>query len=89
MKPITRVLSALAFAGTVFAATAAFASPVSIAHQAYRGELKGIPGYQQLEQGLNSHTISIDDIIKAAGETPTPELRASVRSSLRTIADLN
>ena len=89
MKSITRTFSALAFAGTLFASSAAFASPSGLAEQAYRGQIDGIPGYNRLEQGLNSRNITIDDIITAAGKEPTPALRASVRSSLRVIADVN
>ena len=89
MKSLIRSFSTFAFVGTVFAATAAFASPVDIAEQAYRGELSGIPGYERLEQGYNSRNISVDDIIEAAGQEPTPSLRTSVRASLRIIADVN
>ena len=88
MTVITRTVSAFAFVGTVLAASSAFASPADIAQQAYRGQLDGIPGYQRLEQGYNSRNISIDDIIEAAGKEPTTELRSSVRSSLRVIADV-
>ena len=88
MTFITRPVSALAFAGTLFASASAFASPADIAQQAYRGQLDGIPGYQQLEQGYNSRNITVDDIIEAAGKEPTTELRASVRSNLRVIADV-
>ncbi len=89
MKLIARSVSALVFAGTMLVSTAAFASSAQIAHQAYRGELAGIPGFQRLEQGLNSRKITVDDIIQAAGMEPTPALRSSVRSSLRVIADFN
>ncbi len=87
MKSITRALSALAFTGTLFASAAAFAAPADIAHQAYRGELPGIPGYQRLNLGLNSRNITINDIIEAAGQEATPELRNQVRSNLRTVTD--
>lgn len=87
MKSITRAFSALAFTGTLFASAAAFAAPVDLAYQAYRGELPGIPGYQRLELGLNSRNISVDDIIEAAGEEATPELQNQVRSSLRVITE--
>ena len=75
MTLITRAVSAVAFAGTLFASAAAFAAPADVAHQAYRGELPGIPGYQRLELGLNSRNISVDDIIEAAGKEPTCEFR--------------
>ena len=88
MKSITRAFSAFAFVGTVLAASSAFAAPADIAEQAYRGELDGIPGYERLELGYNSRSITVDDIIEAAGKEPTPELRTSVRSSLRVIADV-
>ncbi len=88
MKSFNQVASAFAFVGTLLAASSAFASPADIAQQAYRGQLDGIPGYQRLEQGYNSRNISIDDIITAAGKEPTTELRSSVRSNLRAIADV-
>ena len=88
MKSFTRAFSALAFAGTLFASASAFAAPADIAEQAYRGQLDGIPGYERLELGYNSRSITVDDIIEAAGKEPTPELRSSVRSSLRVIADV-
>ncbi len=87
MKALTYALSAVAFSGTLFATIAASAAPASIAHQAYRGELPGIPGYQQLELGLNSRNISVNDIIEAAGEDVTPELHSQVRSNLRTVTN--
>lgn len=88
MTSLTRAFSALAFVGTVFASASAFAAPADIANQAYRGELDGIPGYERLELGYNSRSITVDDIITAAGKEPTPALRSSVRSSLRVIADV-
>ena len=89
MKSLTRAFSALAFVGTVLASSAAFAGPVDIANQAYRGELEGIPGYQQLEQGLNSRNITVDDVIEASGEESTPELRSELRNALRAVVDFN
>ena len=88
MKSLTRVFSSFAFVGTVLAASSAFAAPADIAQQAYRGQLEGIPGYERLELGYNSRNITVDDLIEAAGKEPTPELRSSVRSSLRVIADV-
>ena len=88
MKSFNRAFSAFAIVGTVFAASSAFASPADIAQQAYRGQLDGIPGYERLELGYNSRSITVDDIIEAAGKEPTTELRASVRSNLRVIADV-
>ena len=87
MKALTPAISAIAFSGTLFAAIAASAAPAEIAHQAYRGELPGIPGYQRLELGLNSRNISINDIIEAAGKEVTPERQSKVRSSLRAVTD--
>ena len=87
MKLLTRTVSALPFTGTLCASAAAFAAPADVAYQAYRGELPGIPGYQRLELGLNSRNISVADIIEAAGKEPTPELRTTVRSNLRTVVD--
>ncbi len=88
MKSFTQTASAFAFVGTLLAASSAFASPADIAQQAYRGELAGIPGYERLELGYNSRSITVDDIITAAGQEPTTALRSSVRSSLRVIADV-
>jgi hypothetical protein len=73
MKSITRPLAALVFAGTVLASSAAVAAtsyagtPFDIATRAYRGQIKGIPGYQSLESGLRSGKITGEDILKAAG----------------------
>ncbi len=88
MKSFTQTASIFAFIGTLLASAAAIAAPADIAEQAYRGQLKGIPGYERLELGYNSRSITIDDIITAAGKEPTTELRSSVRSSLRAIADV-
>lgn len=87
MKSLTPALSAIAFSGTLFATIAASAAPANIAHQAYRGELPGIPGYQRLELGLNARNISVNDIIEAAGKEATPELQTQVRSNLRTVTN--
>ncbi len=89
MTLITRTVSALAFTATLFASASAFATPANLAEQAYRGELDGIPGYERLELGYNSRSITVDDIIEASGQQPTTALRSSVRSSLRAIADVN
>ena len=84
MKTITRVISALAFAGTILAASTAFAAtPFEIASKAYRGELEGIRGYQGLSLDLSSGKTSVEDIITAAGKEATPELERSVGSFLR------
>ncbi len=64
-------------------------SSASIAHQAFRGELPGIPGYQRLKLDLNSRNISVDDIIDAAGEDTSLKLKQQVWNSLRTVLGLN
>ena len=88
MKSFTQTASIFAFVSTLLASAAAIAAPANIAEQAYRGQLNGIPGYERLELGYNARSITVDDIIEAAGKEPTPELRSSVRSSLRVIADI-
>ena len=83
MKSLNRAFSALVFAGTVLASTSAFAAtPFDIANRAYRGQLDGISGYQTLSQNLNSGKVTVEDVITAAGETPTAELERSVGSFL-------
>ena len=83
MQSISRAFSAFAVVGTLLASSSAFAAtPFEIANQAYRGQLDGIRGYQTLSQNLNSGKVSVEDIITAAGETPTPELERSVGSFL-------
>lgn len=80
MQVITRAFSAIAvttilgLTGSVFAAT-----PAQIASQAYRGQLKGISGYQQLELNLSSGRITAKDVIQAAGETPSTTLERQVQ----------
>ena len=83
MKSITRAFSALLFTGTLLASASAFAAtPFDIATRAYRGQLDGISGYQSLSQDLNSGKVTVEDILNAAGEAPTPELERSVASFL-------
>ena len=86
MKSITRAFSAFAIVGTVLASSSAFAAtPFDIATRAYRGQLDGISGYQTLSQDLNSGKVTVEDILNAAGETPTPELERSVGSFLQNL----
>ncbi len=83
MQVITRTLSALAVTATVLSAASAFAAtPFNIATRAYRGQLEGIAGYQSLEQNFRSGNVSASDVIRAAGETPTPQLEREVSSFL-------
>lgn len=84
MKSITRTFSALAFAGTLLASSAALAStPFNAATQAYRGELNGIPGYEVLRSGLRSGLISGEDILEAAGLESNARDANFVESALR------
>lgn len=86
MKPITRAFSTLVFTGTLLASASAFAAtPFDIATRAYRGQINGISGYQTLSQDLNSGKVTVEDILTAAGETPTPELEHSVGNFLQNI----
>lgn len=83
MKLITRTFSAVAVTATVLSATSAFAlTPFNIATRAYRGQLEGIEGYQSLEHDFRAGNISVEEIIRAAGETPTPLLENEVSSFL-------
>ncbi len=86
MRSITRAFSALIFTGTLLASASALAAtPFDIATRAYRGQIDGINGYQSLTQNLNSGKVSVEDILTAAGETPTPELERSVGSFLKNL----
>lgn len=86
MKSLTRAFSAFAVVGTVLASSSAFAAtPFEIASKAHRGELDGIRGYQTLQLHLDSGKVSVEDIIEAAGATPTPELERSVGSFLNSL----
>jgi hypothetical protein len=79
---ITRTLSAIT-ATVILGVTSsvlAAASPESIASQAYRGQLKGISGYNQLQVSLASGRVTAKDLIKAAGETPNPQLERDVKT---------
>ena len=83
MQVITRTLSALAVTATVLSAASAFAAtPFNIATRAYRGQLQGIAGYQSLEHNFRSGNVSASDVIRAAGEAPTPQLEREVSSFL-------
>ena len=64
---------------------AASLDPEQIATRAYWGEFKGIPGYSLLQRYWRAGVISTEDIIKASGETPTPELTRRVN---RWLSDL-
>ena len=79
---ITRTLSAITATVILGLTTSvlAAASQESIASQAYRGQLKGIGGYNQLEVALSSGRVTAKDLIKAAGATPTPELERDVKT---------
>ncbi len=79
---ITRALSAISATVILGLTTAvlAAASPESIASQAYRGQLKGISGYNQLQVSFSSGRVTAKDLIKAAGETPTPQLERDVQT---------
>jgi hypothetical protein len=79
---ITRAFSAITATVILGITTSvlAAASPESIASQAYRGQLKGINGYQQLQVSLASGRLTAKDLIKAAGETPTPQLERDVQT---------
>ena len=88
MTIITRTASVLAVAATVLSATSAFAAtPFDIATRAYRGQLDGISGYQSLEHNVASGRVSAEDIIRAAGETPTPQLEREVSSFLHNLSN--
>ncbi len=88
MKLITRSVSALAVTATVLSAASAFAAtPFNIATRAYRGQLDGIDGYQSLEQNFRSGRVSSADVIRAAGETPTPQLERDVSDFLSTLSN--
>ena len=88
MKLITRTVSALAVTATVLSAASAFAAtPFNIATRAYRGQLEGIAGYQSLEQNFRSGNVSTEDIIRAAGATPTAELEREVSSFLNNLSN--
>ena len=68
MKLITRTVSAVAFAATLFASASAFAlTPVDAAVQAQRGQLDGISGHGALQAQLRSGRVSGEDILEAAG----------------------
>ena len=76
MNLITRTVSAIAkqasygiaFTATLLASTSAFAlTPFQAATLAYRGQLKGIPGYQSLQANIRSGRITGEDILEAAG----------------------
>ena len=79
---ITRALSAITVTVILGLTTSvlAAASPESIASQAYRGQLKGISGYNQISVSLSSGRVTIKDLIKAAGETPNPQLERDVKT---------
>ena len=88
MKLITRTVSALAVTATVLSAASAFAAtPFNIATRAYRGQLDGIAGYQSLENNFRSGQVSAEDVIRAAGETPTAELERDVSSFLTNLGN--
>lgn len=88
MKLITGSMSALAVTATVFSAASAFAAtPFSIATRAYHGQLDGISGYQVLEQDLLSGQVSSADIIRAAGDNPTPQLERDVFGFLKVLSN--
>ena len=88
MTLITRTASVFAVAATVLSATSAFATtPFDIATRAHRGQLDGIPGYQSLEHNVTSGRVSTEDIIRAAGETPTPQLEREVSSFLHSLSN--
>jgi hypothetical protein len=79
---ISRTLSAIT-ATIILGVTSsvlAAASPASIASQAYRGQLRGIAGYNQLQTSLSSGRVTVKNLIKAAGETPTPQLERDVNT---------
>lgn len=83
MQGLTRFFCAIAVTTILgLSSSASATSPNDIASQAYRGQLKGIGGYQQLILDLNSGRITVTDVIKAAGETPTPELERHVQTFL-------
>ncbi len=66
--------------GAFFSANATPASsPFNIAVMAYRGQIKGIPGYDQLHMNVMQNNISAAEIIRAAGYEPTEELARDVR----------
>jgi hypothetical protein len=68
MTFITRAVAALAFTGTLFASTAAFAiTPFDAATLAQRGQLEGISGYQALRSDLQNRSVTGEDILEAAG----------------------
>lgn len=88
MKLITRTVSALAFTATILSAASAFAAtPFTIATRAYQGQLEGIAGYQSLEHNFRSGNVSAEDIIRAAGETSTPQLEREVSSFLNNLSN--
>ena len=88
MTFITRTVSALAVTATVLSAASAFAAtPFNIATRAYRGQLEGIAGYQSLEHNFRSGNVSAEDVIRAAGETPTPQLEREVSSFLNSLSN--
>ena len=90
MKLITRTVSALAVTATVLSSATAFAAtPFDIATRAYRGQLDGIAGYQSLENNFRSGNVSAEDIIRAAGETPSPQLEREVSGFINTIGNDN
>ena len=84
MKSITRAFSALAFVGTVLAASSAFAAtPFDIATKAQRGQLEGIPGYQTLQLRITTGQITGEDILQAAGVDVNPADADLVEDFLR------
>ena len=88
MKLITRTISALVLSAAVLSPVAALAAtPFDIATRAYRGQLEGIEGYQSLEQDLLSGQVSSADVIRAAGETPNPQLEREVSSFLNSLSN--
>ena len=54
-------------------------SPFNISLLAYRGQIEGIPGYDQLHMDLMQNNITAAEIIRAAGYEPTEELARDVR----------
>lgn len=83
MHRFTHFFSAIAVTTILGLSSSAFAAtPNDIASQAYRGQLKGIGGYQQLVADFSSGRVTAKDVIKAAGETLTPELERHVQTFL-------
>lgn len=88
MKLITRTISVLAVTASVLTAASAFAAtPFNIANRAQRGQLEGIPSYQALERDLVSGQVTPADILRAAGETPTPQAERDVSNFLSILSN--